>query len=73
MIYNLVMRFYYDPHDDPTCFEDAAVFESAHGAPPFHRHISIYDKSGELKNIDFDSQHYDSMSYMLIWQYFNSS
>ena len=70
---NFVMRFYHEPSSDqrrfnnPTCSEVAAIFESTDGAPPSHRCISVYDKHGAMKNIDYDSMHTDPMCYALLW------
>jgi len=70
---NFVMRFHHEPsadqrrYNDPTTSEIAAVFETADGAPPSHRHIAVYGKEGELHKIDYDSMHCDPMCYTLIW------
>lgn len=51
----------------PTTSEIAAVFETADGAPPSHRHITVTERAGALQNIDYDSMHCDPMCYALIW------
>lgn len=49
---NFVMRFYHEPstdqrpYNDPTTSEIAAVFETSDGAPPSHRHITVYERQG---------------------------
>jgi len=64
------MRFYHEPredirrYNDPTVSEIAAVFESSDGAPPSHRHISVYPKTGDIQRIDYDSMHCDPMTYV---------
>ncbi|KAL4101110.1 hypothetical protein QTP88_021130 [Uroleucon formosanum] len=71
----MIMRFYHEPredirrYNDPTLSETAAVFESSDGAPPSHRHISVYPKKGDIQRIDYDSMHCDPMAYVLIWPY----
>lgn len=50
----------------PTTSEIAAVFETADGAPPSHRHITVTERAGALQNIDYDSMHCDPMCYALI-------
>jgi len=49
---NFVMKFHHEPsadqrrYNDQTTSEIAAVFETADGAPPSHRHIAVYGKEG---------------------------
>lgn len=71
--HNFLMRFDNKPpadprrFDDPTTSEVAAVFETADGALPSHRHVTVYERQKRLQNIDYDSMHCDPMSYTLTW------
>jgi len=55
---NMIMRFYHEPredirrYNDPAVSEIAAVFESSDGAPPSHRHVSVYPKKGDIQRIE---------------------
>lgn len=69
---NFVIRFYHEPnsnmrrYNNPTCSDIAAILETANGAPPLHRCISVYKKEGTTYTIDHDSMHEDSMTYSLL-------
>jgi len=72
---NFVMKFYHEPsadqrrYNDATTSEIVAVFETADGAPPSHRHIAVYEKeAGGLQKIDYDSMHFDVLHFNLaLW------